>query len=133
MAGHSPCTIYLSPIKVLVAQLVEHPPGVQKVMGFQTPLGTRIFSSLFLYVSAISLKIYLVCLGSRCFLFTISNSSCTDAPSSSVVSVKWETGAKKSQKQRKKKSSITKTGPDLKQHNDVVGSPTSPQPKTSPW
>ena len=48
LAGYIPCTIYknpvnaLAPFGVLVAQLVEHPPGVWKVMG-SNPIGNRIF------------------------------------------------------------------------------------------
>lgn len=64
---------------------------------------------------------------------TASVASYTEAPANSVVSVKWETGAKQSQKQRKKKSSITETGSDHKQHDEVAGSAASPEPKMSPW
>ena len=47
----------LAPFRVLVAQLVEHPPGVRKVMG-SNPIGdSDFFPSLFVYVSTIPLNI----------------------------------------------------------------------------
>ena len=56
------CTIYknpvngLAPFRVLVAQLVEHPPSVRKVMG-SNPIGdSDFFPSLFICVSTIPLK-----------------------------------------------------------------------------
>ena len=62
LAGHSPCTIYKNPVnglasfRVLVAQLVEHPPCVRKVMG-SNPIGdSDFFFSEFMYVSTIPLK-----------------------------------------------------------------------------
>ena len=46
----------LAPFRVLVAQLVEHPPGVRKVMG-SNPIGdSDFFPSLFMYVSTILFK-----------------------------------------------------------------------------
>ena len=46
----------LAPFRALVAQLVEHPPGVRKVMG-SNPIGdSDFFPSLFMYVSTIPLK-----------------------------------------------------------------------------
>ena len=64
MAGHSPYTISKNPVigvaapfRVLVAQLVEYPPGVRKVMG-SNPIGdSDFFQSLFMYVSTISLTL----------------------------------------------------------------------------
>ena len=47
----------LAPFRVLVAQLVEHPPGVRKVMG-SNPVGdSDFFPNLFMYVSTISSNI----------------------------------------------------------------------------
>ena len=43
-----------APIKVLVAQLVEHPPGVRKVMGSNPTGNSDYFPSLFMHVSTIS-------------------------------------------------------------------------------
>ena len=62
LAGHSPRTIYknpvngLAPFRVLVAQLVEHPPGVRKVMGSNAIGNSDFFPSLFMCVSTIPLK-----------------------------------------------------------------------------
>ena len=45
----------LAPFRVLVAQLVEQPPGVRNVMG-SNPIGESYFFSEFIYVSTILLK-----------------------------------------------------------------------------
>ena len=46
-----------APFRVLVAQSVEHPPGVRKVMG-SNPIGdSDFFLSLFMYVSTVPLNI----------------------------------------------------------------------------
>ena len=44
-----------APFRVLVAQLVEHPPGVRKVMG-SNPIEDSDFFPEFMYVSTILLK-----------------------------------------------------------------------------
>ena len=47
----------LTPFRVLVAQLVEHPPGVRKVMG-SNPIGdSDFFPSFLMYVSTFPLNI----------------------------------------------------------------------------
>ena len=45
----------LAPFRVLVAQLLEHPPDVWKVMG-SNAIGDSDFFSEFMYVSTIPLK-----------------------------------------------------------------------------
>ena len=62
MAGHSPCTTYNpvngpAPFRVLVAELVEYPPGVRKVMGSNPTGDSDFFPSLFMCVSTIPLNL----------------------------------------------------------------------------
>ena len=49
MAGHSPHSNDLASFRVLVAQLVKHPPGVFKIMG-SNPIGDSDFFPEFIYV-----------------------------------------------------------------------------------